>query len=70
MSSLFTAGAKGKSKSVVKLDSEPPAVKPTPLGETKRDFSKSMPSVFVAEGGQLNKRAMKILDSDTEASQR
>ena len=69
MSSLFTAGAKGKSKSVVKLDDQP-AVKPIPLAETKRDFSKSMPSVFVAEGGQLNKRAMKILDSDTEASQR
>jgi hypothetical protein len=29
-----------------------------------------MPSVFAIEGGQLNKRAMKILDSDTEASQR
>ena len=67
MSSLFSA--KAKSKSVVKLD-EPPEVKPIPLAETKRDFSKSMPSVFAIEGGQLNKRAMKILDSDTEASQR
>ena len=68
MSSLFNAGA--KSKSVVKLDQPATVTKPMPLGKTKRDFSKSMPSVFVAEGGQLNKRAMKILDSDTEASQR
>ncbi|XP_028405202.1 myosin light chain kinase, smooth muscle-like [Dendronephthya gigantea] len=68
MSSLFTAGAKAKSQSVVKLD-DPQAVKQTPLAKTKRDFSKSMPSVFAAEGGGLNKRAMKILDSDTEVSQ-
>jgi hypothetical protein len=70
MSSLFTAAAKGKSKSVVKLDEKLEKVKPVSLGATKKDFSKSMPSVFVAESGQLNKRAMKILDSDTEASQR
>ena len=54
---------------MVKLD-EQAGVKPTPLVATKRDFSKSMPSVFVAESGQLNTRAMKILDSDTEASAR
>lgn len=68
MSSLFNAGTKAKSKSVAKLD-ENAGVVETPLA-TKRDFSKSMPSVFLAEGGQLNKRAIKILDSDTEASLR
>ena len=70
MSSLFSAGAKGKSISVLKLDQKQQGVKPTPLADTNKDFSKSLPSVFVAESGQLNKRAMKILESDTDLSQR
>lgn len=66
MSSLLNASLKGKSKSVLKLDEANNDSRTNLL--SKRELSKSTPSIFQAESGQLTKRAMKILDSD-EGSQ-
>lgn len=65
MSSLFNSSLKGKSKSVLKLDE---AKEEGTAALSKKELSKSTPSVFLTDG-QLSKRALMILDSDCEGSQ-